>query len=292
MGMVMARANSRHRRWAGAGGLGVGGLSPDTTSTSSTHLPIESALCRLASSVDSIPSEPSDPGASNMGESNGTASSASPAPFARCVDQSAQRGGHRRVISDPPTGLSALRTPEKGTGHVAFELPEGSSGSHKPLRSATRAGASRRRGGGHLPPALAPKGSFYEDGSLFDAEEVLSPLQVLAAEEDYRDSRRRIVRNRWQLYWLLYKNPILQGYRAHAIATMTARETELQQRANNAKRLPFWRWLPKKAKHAASEMRREVDREMTRHRARPPTQPAESIDEESSRANGFVDVIV
>ena len=64
-----------------------------------------------------------------------------------------------------------------------------------------------------------------------EASEFLSPLDALAAKQDHADRRRRLVRNRWQLWWVLYKHPMLQGYRAHALAVMAARDNELHAKA-------------------------------------------------------------
>ena len=83
-----------------------------------------------------------------------------------------------------------------------------------------------------------------------EAEEHLSPLEALAAKQDHADRRRRLVRNRWQLYLMLYRNPILQGYRAHALAVMAAGNLELKERVKaeeekeRARKPPIWKRLP------------------------------------------------
>ena len=66
--------------------------------------------------------------------------------------------------------------------------------------------------------------AVLEDDSL--AEDFLSPLQALAVKQDVERNRKRLARNRWQLYWMLYKNPLLQGYRGHVLEQMVEQRIE------------------------------------------------------------------
>ena len=93
----------------------------------------------------------------------------------------------------------------------------------------------------------------FDDEAML-AEEILSPLEMLALHQDQADRRRRLVRNRWQLFWMLHKNPILQGYRAHAIAMMAARDFEMEARASAAKRDGAVKRYAKKAIQVAGEI--------------------------------------
>ena len=67
------------------------------------------------------------------------------------------------------------------------------------------------------------------------SEEFLSPLQALEAKLELERNRYRLVRNRWQLYWMLYKNPVLRESRAHVLDVMYAKNQELKAEAKAAK---------------------------------------------------------
>ena len=47
--------------------------------------------------------------------------------------------------------------------------------------------------------------------SADELSEFLSPLEALSAMQDHQAWRRRLVRNRWQLFWMLHKHPVLQA---------------------------------------------------------------------------------
>ena len=44
-------------------------------------------------------------------------------------------------------------------------------------------------------------------------------------------------RNRWQLYWMLYKNPVLQGFRYHALEVMLAKRADEKEVAKKEKQV-------------------------------------------------------
>ena len=131
---------------------------------------------------------------------------------------------------------------------------------------------SERGGAAGGQPAVHRLGSMHREsathGGMWDEEhfdmeeasEFLSPLDALAAKQDHADRRRRLVRNRWQLWWVLYKHPMLQGYRAHALAVMAARSAELRRAAAAGERPSVWRRAvgllrPRKTPGKAAEQR-------------------------------------
>ena len=217
------------------------------------------------------------------------------------------RGHHRRCLSDPKAPISALRSPVgAGDGASANSMPPlhvdkasppppvatGSSDSVTPRATVAfnvpeGGGAGRRSAASgsyvhdHIHPntgirrvhSLHRESATYGamwDEETFDpaeAEEYLSPMEALEAAQDHADRRRRLVRNRWQLFWVLYRNPVLQGYRAHALAVMAARNTELDQRAKAGKRPPMWRRAAGVAQRAGSRPARG------RGRGRPEASP-------------------
>ena len=216
------------------------------------------------------------------------------------------RGQHRLCMSGggAAAGLSALRTPTGltaeasgssngngrggGNGGVSFQLPSGASSgsvlsaSQHPLKRSQRESA-------------AYGGMWDEEHfDMEEAEEHLSPLEALAAKQDHADRRRRLVRNRWQLYLMLYRNPILQGYRAHALAVMAAGNLELKERVKaeeekeRARKPPIWKrlpWMGVKAAKKAAVGAREISRKAVnerRPRAMPMAVITESCAEEES----------
>ena len=165
------------------------------------------------------------------------------------------RGHHRRVISAGPPGLSALRAPSAfKQGSYAYSMssaapslgpPARSVSFHLPGQDATSSlgvhegcdTASRTTGTSHLVTS-----------NMIDAEEYLSPLEALAAQQDFDEWRRRLVRNRWQLYWMLLKHPVLQGFRAHALDVKYAAKSQLLAQAKAGRDEPAWHMVMRKAK--------------------------------------------
>ena len=48
------------------------------------------------------------------------------------------------------------------------------------------------------------------------------------AQQEAERYRKLLVRNRWQLALMLHSNPVLRGYRGHALEVMRGRENELK----------------------------------------------------------------
>ena len=69
--------------------------------------------------------------------------------------------------------------------------------------------------------------ALEEEDPFAEAEEYMSPMEVLDAQLQAQADRRRLVRNRWQLYWMLHQNPILQVHRYHALEVMFQRHRDL-----------------------------------------------------------------
>lgn len=112
---------------------------------------------------------------------------------------------------DAPPQLAAARRKEPQAEH---ELPEES-----------------------VSTAWSRRNSYEHGEDAMDLEglENLSPLQALAAKTEHSRNRKRLVRNRWQLYWMLYKNPVLQGYRSHVLDVMYAQNRQLKAKAKEAR---------------------------------------------------------
>ena len=66
--------------------------------------------------------------------------------------------------------------------------------------------------------------------SLDSSTEVFveSPTEVYMAQQEAERYRKLLVRNRWQLALMLHSNPVLRGYRGHALEVMRGRENELK----------------------------------------------------------------
>jgi hypothetical protein len=43
---------------------------------------------------------------------------------------------------------------------------------------------------------------------MAEAAEFLPPVEALEAQQEHCAHRKKLVRNRWQLYWVLHKNPV------------------------------------------------------------------------------------
>ena len=122
---------------------------------------------------------------------------------------------------------------------VSFALPAAVADGTAAEPSVTPGEYSRRRGG----PIRTPTAPYLyhtasgESEAISDPEEFLSPLEALAAEQEYKEWRRRVCRNRWQLYWMLYKNPVLQGFRYHALEVMLAKRADEKEVAKKEKQV-------------------------------------------------------
>ena len=146
---------------------------------------------------------------------------------------------------DPPSPLP-LRL---SAGHVVHTFLDTPRGVVAPSHTA-----------GRVVPSLASERAELVE----DAQEFLSPLEALAAQQDYEEWRRRIVRNRWQLWWFLLKHPGLQSYRWHALDVMYRRRSELKTKAKEAKDRPRLQRLQRFVKHglggAAAQLRKARQR--------------------------------
>ena len=110
-------------------------------------------------------------------------------------------------------------------------------------------------------------------------------LEMLDAQVQAARNRSRLVRNRWQLFWMLHKNPVLQGYRCHVLEVMFEKNIALKQEVDDAKEAPAW----KRVKDAVVDDLNVIVRDMTRPRAAAPRSklpPAASVELESRHSSG------
>ena len=181
-------------------------------------------------------------GAADLGRTNGERSSVG----------GAAKGGRGSVIFQRPYGRGSVilgrNSAALGRGSIIIDRPYGRGSIVCSVNNSARSSTAPRsmsdvtgegdveEGSGRpaLPlalsgPSAAPStASLGSNPSGMQLLDELTPTEILMAEQELARNSYRLARNRWQLALMLLRNPVLQGYRGHALEVMFERTSQLQ----------------------------------------------------------------